>query len=224
MATLVIRRTAPTSQRRIAAITGVLIMHTVLVGALLLPRQPLEFAPPPLPPLDDIEISFIDLPPPPPPPPPPPEPIELVRAPTPTPIVAPPAPVPAPVPNEPNDVIVDTPSPTPISQAPIDSTIDRVSGALAPGELVRLETRQAAVPPYPRRELARGIEGSTRLRVLVGVDGRPQQISVLRSSGNRNLDLAAMRGVKRWLFKPYTVAGIPRPVWAEVPVSFKIDR
>lgn len=218
-----IRRSTPMSQRRIVAITGVLIMHTVLVGALLLPRQPLEWVPPP-PPAPDYTISWAEeLPPPPPPPPPPPQPVELVRAPSPVPIVAPPTPMPAPVASEPNDVIVDTPTSTPISHAPIDSTLDRVSGALAPGELVRLQTRRAPVPPYPRRELARGIEGQTRLRVLVGLDGRPQEISVLRSSGNRNLDLAAIRGVKRWLFRPYTVGGIPRPVWAEVPVNFKID-
>lgn len=207
--------------RRVTAITGVLVLHLLVAGALLLPRQPAELTPRPAIETDVVFVPIDEVAPPPIPPPPPPVNIQPVAPPVATTPVAP-LPAPAPLSSAPQ-VVVDTPSSEPAT-LPSTSEIP-ATGVMpsAPAGLVTLQTLRSPSPPYPRRALAREIEGTTMLRVLVGADGLPQTIEVERSSGNRDLDLAAVRGLKRWTFKPYRMDGQARPVWARVPVQFKID-
>src|SRR5690606_240654 len=84
--------------------------------------------------------------------------------------------------------------PAPRATGPVDT---------APLAGVRLQYASAPPPPYPRRELAARVEGQVLLRVLVGVDGKPLDVVVERSSGNRNLDRAAQQHILRhWTFRP----------------------
>ena len=67
----------------------------------------------------------------------------------------------------------------------------------------QLQTITATAPRYPREEARAGVQGTVLLRILVGVDGRPLEVSIDRSSGNRSLDRTAREHVlKTWLFKP----------------------
>ena len=50
---------------------------------------------------------------------------------------------------------------------------------------MQLEYAQAPAPTYPRDALRDGIEGTVLLKVLVDVDGRPLDVQIERSSGNR---------------------------------------
>jgi protein TonB len=82
-----------------------------------------------------------------------------------------------------------------------------------------VETRP---PIYPPRCLRMGIEGSVRVRVLVGEDGRPQEVTLGRSSGEAALDQAAMDAVRYWRFEPARRDGLPVRAWAVIPIEFKL--
>jgi periplasmic protein TonB len=84
-------------------------------------------------------------------------------------------------------------------------------------ELVRMKP-----PVYPPRCLRMGIEGVVKVRVLVGENGVPQEVTLARSSGESSLDEAAMEAVREWIFKPATRNGLPARAWATVPIEFKL--
>jgi protein TonB len=76
----------------------------------------------------------------------------------------------------------------------------------------RIQSRVA----YPAESIRREEEGEVLLRVLVGREGDPREIRVVRSSGVRRLDEAARRGVGG-------AAPLPSsPGWYEVPVRFSL--
>jgi protein TonB len=60
------------------------------------------------------------------------------------------------------------------------------------------------------------------VRVLVGENGRPQEVSLGESSGESALDQAAMDAVREWRFEPAKRNGVPVRAWAIVPVEFKL--
>lgn len=83
---------------------------------------------------------------------------------------------------------------------------------------------KAPPPTYPRAEIRSGIGGTVLLRVLVDVDGRPLEVVVLESSGNRNLDRSARENVlKNWLFQPAMRDGQPVQAYGKVPVVFSMQ-
>lgn len=111
------------------------------------------------------------------------------------------------------------------------------SGATDPGPLVdagpvdtgpvsvgTLAYVKAPPPTYPRAEIRNGVGGTVLLRVLVDVDGRPLEVVVVDSSGNRNLDRAARENVlKNWLFQPAMRDGQPVQAYGKVPVVFSVQ-
>ncbi len=111
------------------------------------------------------------------------------------------------------------------------------TGALDPGPVVvpgpvetgpvtvgSLSYVKAPPPAYPRTEIRNGIGGTVLLRVLVDVDGRPLEVVVLDSSGNRNLDRSARENVlKNWLFQPAMRDGQPVQAYGKVPVVFSVQ-
>lgn len=89
----------------------------------------------------------------------------------------------------------------------------------------RLEYASAPAPSYPPEALARALEGTVTLRVLVDVDGSPLSVEIERSSGHRKLDDAARRQVlRKWKFKPAIKDGQAIQVYGIVPVSFSLTR
>ncbi len=97
-----------------------------------------------------------------------------------------------------------------------DGTADAAPSALAYGSRTQV--------PYPREALLRHEQGTVMLRVLVGVDGQPQQIEIERSSGSRTLDNAAREAVRRWSFKAGMRGGVAYAAWAMVPISFNLSQ
>ncbi|MGV8944562.1 TonB family protein [Thermomonas sp.] len=88
---------------------------------------------------------------------------------------------------------------------------------------VQLEYLSAPPPKYPRGALSRRIEGTVLLQVLVGIDGRPLDVSVSQSSGNRELDEAARSQIlKRWSFRPAMKNGQAVQALGMVPVAFTL--
>lgn len=95
-----------------------------------------------------------------------------------------------------------------------------------PGPLpsATLEYVRATSPRYPINELRNGVQGTVVLRVLVDVDGKPIDVAVETSSGNRNLDKEARQHVlKTWRFKPAMQNGQAVQAYGLVPIAFSLQ-
>lgn len=112
-----------------------------------------------------------------------------------------------------------------VPDAPDVPSAPTVQGPAAPLPGVRLEYAQAPAPTYPRAALRAGVEGTVLLQVLVDIDGRPLQVDVSRSSGDRRLDVAAREQVLRhWRFRPALRDGQAVQAIGLVPINFSLDR
>src|SRR5690606_16461594 len=109
--------------------------------------------------------------------------------------------------------------PTPAVAGPVDA------GPPAPPQGVRLEYARTPPPTYPRDALRRQLQGTVTLQVLVGVDGKPIDVSVHSSSGHRVLDREAVDHVLRhWTFRPAMKDGRAIEAIGLVPIEFTLDR
>jgi protein TonB len=104
-----------------------------------------------------------------------------------------------------------------------EGTLDGAGDAAAAGPVyVKLTPVEIVQPAYPPRCRRMGIEGIARVRVLVGENGRPREVTLGRSSGDELLDAAAIDAVRRWRFEPARRDGAPMAAWAVVPIAFKL--
>lgn len=205
---------------RIAGISGTLALNILVLMLLLVPMGKPDMLR--LPEYRGPEIEWI-VPKPKPPAPPPvkaevvkPRPVQTPQARVQPDVVVPPI----------EEVVVDNgtiavdPPDTPVVATAIP-TIEP-SGPIAG---VRLEYGDAPAPAYPRAQLVAGIQGTVLLQVLVGVDGRPLEVTIHRSSGDRDLDAAARRHVlRKWTFRPAMKDGRAVQAIGIVPIDFSLDR
>lgn len=77
-------------------------------------------------------------------------------------------------------------------------------------------------PRYPESARRAGAQGVTTLRVRVLKNGRVGEVLVEQSAGFRDLDLAAMDAVKKWLFEPAKRGNDAVSVWVMLPVKFEL--
>jgi TonB family protein len=78
-----------------------------------------------------------------------------------------------------------------------------------------------SVPPqYPPDARASHIQGSVKLRAIIGEDGRLHALHIIQ--GHPMLAAAAYNAVRQWLFKPYVENGKPLPVDTNVTVNFTL--
>ncbi|MBN3032809.1 MAG: energy transducer TonB [Candidatus Saganbacteria bacterium] len=80
----------------------------------------------------------------------------------------------------------------------------------------------SVLPAYPSAALAKGAEGVVLLSVYVGLTGQPERLETKASSGNQELDAAALKAAGQWRFQPATQGGAALASWFEVPVRFVI--
>jgi len=77
------------------------------------------------------------------------------------------------------------------------------------------------VPPaYPVIARSAGIEGIVILQATIGLDGRVDDVQVLRSISL--LDEAAVTAVRQWRYTPTRLNGQPVAVVMTVTVSFRL--
>ena len=206
--------------KRILALSAVLVTHTMVFGAMLLPAAPIA-AIPLLPP----EAAWIDVTRTPPPPPPPKVIPPLVR---PTPKVQPVAVTPPPIdppPIEPPILLATTAIPSEQIGSLIAPTIVEpsatVGGSVSESILTVL---RAPAPAFPPALIRTAFSGTVEFSVLVGIDGTAQEIKLIRSSGNRKLDQSTLSHIKRrWLFKAPEVNGQVVPGWGRGKVTFTME-
>ncbi len=86
-----------------------------------------------------------------------------------------------------------------------------------PPEMVREET-----PEYPWSAKQAEIEGTVWIKVLVDAKGRVNEAQVARSSGNKDLDNAAIKAASGNVFNPAKSHGKPVAVWATYKITFEL--
>ncbi len=176
----------------------------------------------------ELKVVSLNLMPDEPPPPPPapaakPEPsrpaivapVPIVRTPTPPPLVAiaqvAPPPDPAPpvsASTAPGTAPVMAPPAPPVPPAPVDG-----------GDL-SAKMISATPPTYPLDSRRRREQGVVKLTVLVGTDGRVQDVDIASSSGSARLDRAALGAVRRWRWSPVIRNGAAVLVRGIVTIPF----
>lgn len=206
---------------RIVGLSGTLALNAMLFMVLLVPatQDVIDRA------LPDRNPELTRVTPPAPQPPRPPERVEVVQPRT---MPAPAVPQPIARPATPVDVVV----PLEAGTLPALPVIERPTAAIAapavenvPVSGVALQYANAPSPAYPRAALIAGAEGVVVLEVHVGVDGRPMDVRIHRSSGNRELDRAALRHVQQaWTFQPAMRDGVAVEAIGLVPIAFNLSR
>lgn len=89
--------------------------------------------------------------------------------------------------------------------------------ATPPTEVAAVKTPP---PQYPIELACSGVGGTTTLKVVVGVEGKPTDVTQLTSSGNPQLDEQARTAVQGWQFNAASRNGQKIPATIQVPVSF----
>ena len=109
------------------------------------------------------------------------------------------------------------PPPPPPPPAPTKKDPVRIGGQVtAPALVTRVE------PEYPAIAVAAHLEGMVILEALVDVDGRVQEVKVLRSRGF--LDKAAIAAVEQWRYQPLMLNGQPTPFILTVTLNFALKQ
>ena len=218
------------SQRTAVFIGGVVLLHVLVLWALhtgLLKRATDWVIPVVM--VSDVPSMAVK-----PPPPPPPSPPTLAQraAPAPTPLaLAPlPTPQPAPAPVSPPTVAATAPVNVPVSvTAPVAPAPSVVAvPAPSPPAKVDMPTTVAdyqtkSPPVYPAMSKRIGEQGRVVVRVLISVDGVPQQAEVHQSSGFGRLDRSAVEAAMRSRYVPLKRGGIPEATWVLAPMEFKLE-
>ncbi|ALN80029.1 tonB family C-terminal domain protein [Lysobacter antibioticus] len=125
-------------------------------------------------------------------------------------------------------VVVDNPNPQPIDFAGAE-TVAKATPAVDLGPPIitgaTLQSLKNPPPSYPPQAVREGLTGVVELEILVGIDGKPIDVSIVRSSGHRLLDQAARKVVlNRWTFQPAMSNGQPVQARGRVPIEFKLDQ
>ncbi|MBI3005531.1 MAG: energy transducer TonB [Ignavibacteriales bacterium] len=77
-------------------------------------------------------------------------------------------------------------------------------------------------PKYPEVARLAGIEGTVWLKILVGKDGKPKRVVVLKEVPKGMFSEAAMEAAMQFLFTPAIMNAGPVACWVAVPFRFTI--
>jgi protein TonB len=210
------------------SLTGVVLVHTAMLAALLYAAPD----PAPITAPQPLTVSLIEQP---------------AETPEPEPKPEPPPPKPQVKPLPPPPVLVakrTVPTPQPVIEAPepepLPESLPEVLPPPAPTPVVVEAPKPASPPPPPTPPLAADYlnnpkpaypalsrrlneEGVVRLNILVNADGSVARLEIVRSSGYPRLDESAMKTVQSsWKFEPARQAGKPVSAWVVVPIKFTL--
>lgn len=211
----------PLDGTRIAANAGAITFNAAMLMLMLVPLSAPTLIQQPLETVTDFVLvkpdKKIE------PPPPPPIKVErVVRDPTPKPVTQQTETV-----EPPPIVINDTPQIGDVLGSDTVAAFTPPSIDVGPQVLTGASLQALSSPPpsYPPQAVRENLTGVVELEILVGIDGKPIDVSVVRSSGHRLLDQAAIRVVKsRWKFQPAMSNGQPVQARGRVPIEFKLEQ
>ena len=109
---------------------------------------------------------------------------------------------------------------TMVPEASGNKPLEAALPSIEPVEVPELTERTlvADQPPIPYPASAAGKQGTVTLQVLIGRDGTVQDAVFLQ--GSLAFARAAIAGVKRWKFKPYSMNGRPVSVQTNLTLKF----
>ena len=176
---------------------------------------------------DAVETKIIEevAPPPPPEAPPPPPPPEMKAPPPP---FIPPVEVnvqqPPPVQNaisnatsvKPASNELTAPAPPAPTTAPVAKAAPMRVAAVA-------DFSTCAKPEWPKASLRNEETGTVTLSFLIGTDGRVADSKIVKSSGFRDLDKAAVAGISKCRFKPGLTDGKPEQAWMQMQYVWTLE-
>ena len=87
---------------------------------------------------------------------------------------------------------------------------------------VDISSKNMNPPKYPPAAARAGIQGTVILIIDVDANGNVTNVSVEKSSRNRDLDRAAMDAARKWRFNPGQSNGQRSAGRVRVPVDFKM--
>lgn len=127
----------------------------------------------------------------------------------------------------PVQVMVDAPPPPAPPTVTSEGTKTVAAPAVAPAASTTLEggdlsskVLSAKPPVYPVDARRAHEQGTVKLLVLVGSDGKVSDIKVAASSGSDRLDRAALQAVRRWRWSPTIISGAATVVRGYVTIPF----
>ena len=144
-------------------------------------------------------------------------PVKEEVAPTPTPIPTPVAPPKQPVQEIKHEAIEETAPEAPPPSIEQDASIETEKGVSAEAALSGTFS-----PAYPRISRRRNEEGTVTLSLHVLSNGSIDQVSIIKSSGYRRLDEAALKGAKQATFTPALQDGQPIDSTTEISFTFRL--
>jgi len=77
-------------------------------------------------------------------------------------------------------------------------------------------------PGYSPAALAARISGPVVIEAVTDIYGRVREARVV--SGHALLSMSALEAVREWIYEPYLINGIPRPVIFTVTVTFTLEK
>jgi len=75
---------------------------------------------------------------------------------------------------------------------------------------------------YPERARRRSQEGTVVIHAVIGIDGKPIEVTVAQSSGHSLLDEAAQEAIAHCAFVPQQVGGRAVKAIVEIPIPFRL--
>jgi protein TonB len=106
----------------------------------------------------------------------------------------------------------------PLPAEPMDAVAPdpvRVEARLAPGIALQ--------PPYPPSEERAGAEGSVRVRVTIGVDGRVRAVEQVSATSAAFYRATERQALRHWRFRPATLDGRPVESRLVLEVIFRLQ-
>lgn len=86
-----------------------------------------------------------------------------------------------------------------------------------------LDAASCLRPEWPPEALAAKHTGTVTLALLIGIDGKIKQSRITKSSGYRELDLAARDGIAKCTFTPGQFEGKPEQAWLQLQYAWTLE-
>jgi protein TonB len=115
-----------------------------------------------------------------------------------------------------------TPAPPPPPAKPVTAIAPPAPGVIhIGGNVEAAKLISAPEPAYPQVAKQARVQGTVELKAVIGKDGKVQQLQV--ASGTPLLVEAAVEAVKRWVYSPTILNGVPVDVATEIEVTFRLS-
>ena len=113
-----------------------------------------------------------------------------------------------------------------VNTGPIGGVVGSGSGNGGGSEVIKIRPNiiSSSKPRYPQSARRRGIEGTVLTRILILTDGTVGAAEVVTSSGNSDLDEAALKAVWQWQFSPASNSlGQNVECYTTIPIGFSLS-